>query len=57
MIGREHELHRRRRGRNAVLGVLLGGIVLLIFAATLAKLSEGGMIRGFDHTPETVVVR
>ena len=29
---REHELHRRRRGRNFALGGALGVFVLLVFA-------------------------
>ncbi|GIX15631.1 MAG: hypothetical protein KatS3mg118_3590 [Paracoccaceae bacterium] len=54
MLNREHELHRRRLGRNAWLGVILGAFVLLIFAVTVVKLSNGGEIRGFDHTFESL---
>lgn len=37
-IGQQHEMHKRRRGRNiGVLGALIGLIVLL-FAVTLVKL-------------------
>jgi len=56
MLSPEHDLHRRRRGRNASLALVLGGFVLLVFAVTIVKLSNGGQIRGFDHTPETLVV-
>lgn len=39
-FGREHELHRRRKGRNgAVLAVLLGFGVLL-FVVTIVKLGD-----------------
>ncbi len=39
MIGREeHELHRRRRGRNMAIGALLIGFVALMFGVTIAKL-------------------
>ena len=39
MIGREeHDLHRRRRGRNMAVGVLLIGLVALLFGVTIAKL-------------------
>ena len=39
MIGREeHDLHRRRRGRNMAVGVLLIGFVALLFGVTIAKL-------------------
>lgn len=43
----EHELHRRRRGRNFALGGLLFGFVLLIFAVTIVKLASGQMIQAF----------
>lgn len=37
----EHELHRRRRGRNfGVLGALLA-FAALIFAVTIVKIGEG----------------
>jgi len=40
MLHRDHELHRRRRGRNlAVLG-LLAGFAALLFAVTVVKLGE-----------------
>lgn len=39
MIGREeHELHRRRRGRNTAIGVVLIAFVGLLFGVTIAKL-------------------
>ena len=55
MLRREHELHYRRRGRNAWLGMILVGFVVLVFAVTVVKLSNGGEIRGFDHTFESLV--
>ncbi|MEM9049414.1 MAG: cytochrome C oxidase assembly protein [Pseudomonadota bacterium] len=55
MLSRNHELHRRRSGRNGALGVILGALVLLIFAVTVVKLAGGGEIRGFDHTYESLV--
>ncbi|MCY3879193.1 MAG: cytochrome C oxidase assembly protein [Rhodobacteraceae bacterium] len=44
-----HELHVRRGRRNAVLGLVLGGFVLLVFAITLVKLSSGQSMEAFDH--------
>lgn len=44
---REHELHRRRRGRNFALGGALGIFVLLVFAVTIVKLANGQMIQGY----------
>ncbi|MEM8754827.1 MAG: hypothetical protein AAGF90_17805 [Pseudomonadota bacterium] len=39
MIGREeHELHRRRRGRNFAIGAVLVAFVALLFGVTIAKL-------------------
>lgn len=49
-----HEIYARRRGRNLALGGCLGGVVLMIFAVTIVKLSAGIDMRGFDHTFETV---
>ena len=38
MLNKEHELHKRRRGRNLAMLALLGGFVALIFAVTIVKL-------------------
>lgn len=37
----DHEIHRRRLSRNIALGLLLGGLVALIFAVTVVKLTGG----------------
>lgn len=52
----DHELHKRRFGRNLGLGVVLAGFVALVFGLTIAKVGGGGAIQGFDHTvrPEMV---
>ena len=44
-----HELYSRRRSRNVGLGLTLGAIVALVFAVTVVKLTEGQMIKGYDH--------
>jgi len=44
-----HEIYARRRSRNHGLGLVLGGLVLVIFAVTMVKLSEGQSMEGFDH--------
>jgi hypothetical protein len=49
-----HELYGRRRSRNLGLGLVLAGFVVLTFAVTIVKLSEGADIQGFDHTRETL---
>jgi hypothetical protein len=38
-IVKEHEMHRRRFGRNLGLGLVLAAFVALIFVLTLAKVS------------------
>ncbi len=41
MIGREeHDLHRRRRGRNIALGAVLICFVALMFGVTIAKMGN-----------------
>ncbi len=37
---KEHELHKRRKGRNYALLAVLAGFVLLIFAVTIVKLGD-----------------
>ncbi len=41
-LAREHELHKRRLGRNIGLGLVLGGVVALIFGLTIAKTQSEG---------------
>ncbi|MGR3320657.1 MAG: hypothetical protein ACU0DK_01855 [Pseudooceanicola sp.] len=36
----EHELHKRRRGRNLGLGVVLAAFVALIFGLTVVKVTN-----------------
>lgn len=36
----EHELHKRRFGRNLGLGVILAGLVALVFGLTVVKVSN-----------------
>ncbi len=36
----EHELHARRKGRNIAIGLILGGMVAMIFAVSIVKLSQ-----------------
>jgi len=53
-ITREHDLHRRRMGRNIGVAVTLAAFIALVFALTIAKVSGGGAIQGFDHTPRSL---
>lgn len=38
MLHREHELHRRRRGRNVAVLLVLAGFAVLLFAVTIVKM-------------------
>lgn len=44
-----HEIYARRRSRNVGLGLVLGAFVLLVFAVTVVKLTEGQKMEAFDH--------
>lgn len=44
----EHEIYRRRLGRNIGLGVVLGSFVILMFALTIAKVGQGDMPHAND---------
>jgi hypothetical protein len=48
----EHEVHRRRLGRNIGLGLVLVGLVAIVFGLTVVKVLNLGDVRaveGFDH--------
>ncbi|MDR0808365.1 MAG: hypothetical protein LBE86_04445 [Gemmobacter sp.] len=52
----EHELHRRRFGRNLGLGLALAVFVALVFGLTVVKVKRGDPMQAFDHVarPELV---
>lgn len=52
----EHDLHRRRFGRNLGLGLTLVAFVVLVFALTVVKVQRGQPMQGYDHVvqPESV---
>ena len=43
----EHELHRRRSGRNIGLGIVLALFVALVFTLSVVKVQQGGLLQGF----------
>lgn len=45
----DHELHKRRFGRNKALGLVLAGLAAIFFGLTIAKVTRDGPIEGFDH--------
>jgi len=46
----EHEIHKRRLGRNVGVAVTLGLFIMLVFALTVVKVTRGDPMQGFDHT-------
>ncbi|MFB2533400.1 hypothetical protein ACEYYB_13955 [Paracoccus sp. p4-l81] len=53
MLRAEHDLHRRRRGRNLGLGLVLAAFVALVFGLSIVKIQRGDSLEGFDHQPRT----
>lgn len=45
----DHEIHRRRFGRNMGLGLTLVAFVAIVFGLTVVKVSNGNMMQAFDH--------
>ena len=52
----EHELHRRRAGRNVGLALVLLAFVALVFGLTVVKVMNLGKMQAFDHVvrPELI---
>jgi hypothetical protein len=46
----EHEIHKRRLGRNVGVAVTLGLFIVLVFALTVVKVTRGDPMQGFDHS-------
>lgn len=38
----EHEIHTRRFGRNLGVGLALGAFIIIVFAMTVVKVTQGG---------------
>jgi len=45
----DHELHKRRFGRNMGMLAVLAAFVALVFTLTIVKISEGSKMEAFDH--------
>lgn len=52
----EHEMHKRRFGRNLGVGILLVGMVAIVFALTVVKVTRGEPMKGFDHVADPAFV-
>ena len=46
----EDDLNIKRKSRNLWLALSLGLFIVIVFFVTIAKLSDGNLIEGFDHT-------
>jgi len=60
-LAREHDIHKRRSGRNVGLALVLLAFIALVFGLTIAKVSGGGSIQAYDHSyrpgmdPDTLI--
>ena len=43
-FGKEHDLHKRRKGRNLGLGLVLISFVAIMFGLTVVKVTEGNFV-------------
>lgn len=50
-----HELHDRRWSRNLGLGLVLAGLIAVIFGLTVVKVGVLGEAGAFDQVPGAVV--
>ncbi len=44
-----HELHKRRHSRNLGVGLVLVGLIVVVFGLTVVKVQQLGAIQAFDH--------
>jgi hypothetical protein len=47
----DHELHRRRFSRNLGVGLVLGAFVVLVFALSIVKVTQGDLMHANDSAP------
>ncbi|MDG1282638.1 MAG: hypothetical protein P8O10_15165 [Pseudorhodobacter sp.] len=45
----EHEIHKRRFGRNLGVGLTLALFIGIVFGLTVVKVTSVGQMQGFDH--------
>ncbi len=51
-----HEIYKRRGANNIWLGLIMAGLVIIIFFVTVVKLMNGSSMQAYDHTlrPELI---
>ena len=52
----DHEIYKRRLGRNIGLGLTLAAFVAIVFGLTVVKVTESGPIQGYDHVVQPGLV-
>jgi hypothetical protein len=52
----EHDLHKRRFGRNVGVALTLLAFVALVFALTVVKVQRGDPMQGYDHVVQPTAV-
>lgn len=55
----EHEIHERRKGRNMGVGLLLLGLITIVFGLTVVKVLQLGDLREFetfDHVARPQII-
>lgn len=52
----DHEIYKRRLGRNVGLGLTLVAFVAIVFGLTVVKVTESGPIQGYDHVVQPGLV-
>ncbi len=45
----EHEIHKRRLGRNIGVGLTLLAFVAVVFGLTVVKVQRGDPMQAYDH--------
>ena len=48
----DHEIYKRRLGRNIGLGLTLAAFVAIVFGLTVVKVTESGPIQGYDQAAD-----
>jgi hypothetical protein len=49
-LSKQHELHTRRYGRNVGVGLLLVGVIAIVFGLTVVKVTRGDYEPGATTT-------
>ena len=46
----DNDIILKRKNRNLWLALSMGLFIVIVFFVTIAKLSDGNFVEGFDHT-------